>query len=214
MGQRRTRPLEAVRAATGGRVLPPVPHALLRLQRQAGNRAVAGLVHRQEDAGAAAALIPPRESKEAAAARQAGVAEVARRESQQWWKRSVEGQVEYGAVIFQRGRSFGSTPARTSKEDSTVDIGQHEANAGCPPGTMPVGYWHTHPLVVDPSTKKERPRLQGDEAFSSADVATARNNQFAAFVRDMYGFHALSLDAWFNEWTFQPWNPAKVPSAH
>ena len=213
-GERRRLRRETTGAvATASVASRPDVHRLLRLQRQAGNRAVTALVQRQ-DGGAGVGLIPPRESKEAAEARQKGVAEVARRESQRWWKTSVEAQVEYGAVIFQQGKTFGSAPARTSKEDSTVDIGQHSPNAGCPRGTMPVGYWHTHPLVVDPLTKADRPKLEGDAAFSAADVATAQDNQLAAFVRDLHGFHALSVGAWFNPWTFPQWNPAKVPPGY
>ena len=49
-------------------------------------------------------------------------------------KLSIERRKEYGAMICLQAGKY---------------VGQHEDNRGCPPGSKPVAYYHTHPLGRD-----------------------------------------------------------------
>ena len=155
--------------------------------------------------------MPPRERIEDAHLRQPKVAAVAALRAGKAFAESQLNQQEHGGVIYRDGKGrIASTDTRISDATDSVDIGVRDANASCPAGTLPVAYWHTHPLAVDPLTKAPRKQLEGDEAFSSGDVDVAKQYQLAAFVQDQFGFHALSVEAWFDPWTFTEWAPPKI----
>lgn len=59
--------------------------------------------------------------------------------------RSIVERSEYGGMIYLQNGSCLATPPRTQGNPTTVDVGQRLPNCGCPPGTKPVGYYHTHP---------------------------------------------------------------------
>ncbi len=59
--------------------------------------------------------------------------------------KSIEERAEYGGMIYQKEKTFGATEPRTQGFGNTVNVGQWELNRGCPEGSMPVAYYHTHP---------------------------------------------------------------------
>lgn len=178
------------------------------LQREAGNAAVRTLVQRDEEA-AGPAPVPPAQTRKEVEARQGQVAAAAKASCAAAFAASRKQQVEHGAVLYEERGVVKSAPTRigSPQSDDSVDIGVHDPNAGCPAGTMPVGYWHTHPLAHDPLTGAPRQPRTGDDAFSDGDRAVAHDNQLAAFVQDQFGFHALSIDAWYDPGTYTPWRP-------
>ena len=63
--------------------------------------------------------------------------------------RSIKEKIEYGAVICKNNRTdqLSATKLRSSTDsDNTVDVGLSEPNCGCPEGTSPVAFYHTHPF--------------------------------------------------------------------
>lgn len=192
-------------AAARGRRAPV--HPLHHLQSVVGNAAVAAFVQRQDEEQAQP--VRPAQTRQEVEARQRRVAAAARAACAGAWVASRKSGIEHGAVLFEEGGVVKSAPTRigSKKSDDSVDVGVHDANAGCPQGTMPVGYWHTHPLSHDPLTKSPREKRTGDDAFSEGDKAVARDNQLAAFVQDQFGFHELSVGAWYDAGTYTPWRP-------
>jgi Domain of unknown function (DUF4329) len=71
--------------------------------------------------------------------------------------------------------------ARTQDEPNTVDVGQHEENCGCPPGAIPVAYYHTHPLYSQAGM-----RASYDE-FSGEDKDVAKEHEIDAYVGTLDG---------------------------
>lgn len=180
---------------------------LLELQRTAGNQAVRSLLV-QRDEQTPTPIAPPAQSEAEVLARQPAVAQAAKKAATAIWKKSHAEQHEYGGILYQDGRGkVSSTEARTSSEKTSVDVGQEQTNAGCPAGTMPVGYWHTHALELDPLTHEPRKKLDGDAAFSQADIDTGHDYQLAAFVQDKFAFHALSVGKWFDPSVYTQWRP-------
>lgn len=62
---------------------------------------------------------------------------------------SVNGRpTEYGGMIYRNSGSgvLGST-GPFHKPGNAVDIHQDEQNMGCPQGTLPVAWYHTHPFA-------------------------------------------------------------------
>lgn len=62
---------------------------------------------------------------------------------------SVNGRpTEYGGVIYRNGTTrelAGTGPFHNP--GNSVDVHQNEPNMGCPDGTVPVAWYHTHPLA-------------------------------------------------------------------
>ncbi len=58
---------------------------------------------------------------------------------------SIQLRSEYGGMIYEKGGTCYAMPPRTQGNPTTVDVGVHSPNHGCPPGTTPVAYYHTHP---------------------------------------------------------------------
>ena len=59
--------------------------------------------------------------------------------------KSIQQRKEYGGMIYAKNDHFFAMPPRTQGNPTTVDVGQRLPNCGCPPGTRPVAYYHTHP---------------------------------------------------------------------
>ena len=71
--------------------------------------------------------------------------QVARQALNQILAKSIEERKEYGGMIYNRNGLCVAMPPRTQGNPTTVDVGQRLPNCGCPPGTNPVAYYHTHP---------------------------------------------------------------------
>lgn len=60
--------------------------------------------------------------------------------------KSMVDQIEYGGVIYEKkGGGFGNTGPYRGVSANEVDVGQDRQNQGCPVGTKPVAWFHTHP---------------------------------------------------------------------
>jgi len=60
---------------------------------------------------------------------------------------SIEKRAEYGGMIYVLKGQVLAKPPRTQGDPTKVDVGTHEPNCGCPPGSAPVAYYHTHPTA-------------------------------------------------------------------
>ena len=61
--------------------------------------------------------------------------------------KSIEEMAEYGGMIYlQAGAPIAKSPV-TQGYPNKVDMGQDKPNCGCPFGTTPIAYYHTHPVV-------------------------------------------------------------------
>jgi hypothetical protein len=94
---------------------------------------------------------------------------------------SIERRKEYGAMICRQAGKYVAFKARTQDEPNTVDVGQHEENCGCPPGAIPVAYYHTHPLYSQAGM-----RASYDE-FSDEDKGVAKEHEIDAYVGTLDG---------------------------
>ena len=90
--------------------------------------------------------------------------EVARRALNQILVESIEHKIEYGGMICKSGSDYIALEPRTQHDPASVDVGQHQANAGCPPDTKPVAIYHTHPSYSVAGMKADY------NAFSENDV--------------------------------------------
>jgi Domain of unknown function (DUF4329) len=87
---------------------------------------------------------------------------------------SISRMVEYGGMIYKSGNTFYALAARTQSDPTTVDVGVHEPNHGCPDGTQPVAYYHTH-------TRNSVGGFKGDyNAFSPEDKDVAKDNDLVS----------------------------------
>jgi Domain of unknown function (DUF4329) len=96
-------------------------------------------------------------------------------------KLSIERRREYGAMICLKAGQYVAFKARTQDEPNTVDVGQHEDNCGCPPGSTPVAYYHTHPIASQAGMKAEY------NEFSDEDKAVAKEHHIDAYVGSVDG---------------------------
>jgi len=60
-------------------------------------------------------------------------------------QKSITERCEYGGMIYLLAGEYHANDPRTQGYGNTVNIGQYEANRGCPDGAMAVAYYHTHP---------------------------------------------------------------------
>ncbi|WP_376098425.1 DUF4329 domain-containing protein [Roseomonas sp. CCTCC AB2023176] len=92
---------------------------------------------------------------------------------------SIATRTELGAVVC-RARDGGLSDAEVKVGlGNTVDIGQREPNCGCPAGTTPVAFWHTHPVELfgtGPGT------MHGEADFSPPDLDIADDLGIPAFL--------------------------------
>lgn len=93
---------------------------------------------------------------------------------------SISDKIEYGAVICRDDRTgaLSETERRASAEsDNQVDVGQYLPNCGCPAGTTPVAYYHTHPF-----DRVAGGTMRADPNFSTPDMQIANDYQLVAFL--------------------------------
>ena len=76
---------------------------------------------------------------------------------------SIEQRSEYGGMIYEKSGTCYTTPPRTQGNPTTVDVGVHLPNHGCPPGTKPVAYYHTHPTYSVASMKADYNEFDDDD---------------------------------------------------
>ena len=96
-------------------------------------------------------------------------------------KFSIERRKEYGAMICLQAGKYVAFKARTQDESNTVDVGQHEDNCGCPPGSKPVAYYHTHPLYSYADMRASY------NEFSDEDKGVAKEHEIDAYVGTLDG---------------------------
>ncbi len=95
---------------------------------------------------------------------------VARAALQKILLESITYKREHGGMICLDGSVYRAMKARTSYEACRVDVGVHDENHGCPPGTQPVAYYHTH-------TAESIGVFKGQyNEFSPEDQAVAKDN--------------------------------------
>jgi len=58
---------------------------------------------------------------------------------------SISERSEYGGMIYLQDGKYHANEPRTQGYGNTVNVGQYESNKGCPEGSTPVAYYHTHP---------------------------------------------------------------------
>ncbi len=107
--------------------------------------------------------------------------EAARKALNKTLKLSIERRKEYGAMICLKAGKYVAFKARTQDEPNTVDVGQHEDNCGCPPGSTPVAYYHTHPLYSQASLSASY------NEFSDEDKDVAKDHSIDAYVGTLDG---------------------------
>jgi hypothetical protein len=111
-----------------------------------------------------------------------GLDNVARKALNEILATSVQEIKEYGGMIYMEGGVCKAMPPRTQKDPTRVDVGQHEPNCSCPAGTIPVAYYHTHPVY-------EIAGMQGKyNEFSDDDKDVAREHGLdAAYLGSLDG---------------------------
>jgi hypothetical protein len=77
--------------------------------------------------------------------RNPAIEKVARKILNSILEKSITERCEYGGMIYMLGDQILANPPRTQGYGNTVNVGQYEPNRGCPNGSMPVAYYHTHP---------------------------------------------------------------------
>ncbi len=101
-------------------------------------------------------------------------------------------------MIYRDRDGYAATEPRTQDLPTTVDVGVHEPNHGCPDGTTPVAYYHTHPTYSVGGVKADF------EIFSPEDKNVASDNGLAsAYVGTLDGSF-LRYDVKLNKVTKLP----------
>ena len=59
--------------------------------------------------------------------------------------KSIMERKEYGGMIYLLDGAYHANEPRTTGYGNTVDVGQREANRGCPEGATAAAFYHTHP---------------------------------------------------------------------
>lgn len=82
---------------------------------------------------------------------------------------SIEEIKEYGGMLYiEKGRCK-AMPARSQGEPNKVDVGQYEPNCGCPDGTTPVAYYHTHPTYSIAGFKGDYNKMSDEDKDVAKD---------------------------------------------
>lgn len=104
---------------------------------------------------------------------------------------SIRRRVEYGGMIYLQNGRFFATPARTQDEPARVDVGTDEPNLGCPEGTTPVAYYHTHPTYSVAGFKGDYANFSEgrdkQDSDSDADLPLARAKKIDAYLGTLDG---------------------------
>jgi hypothetical protein len=88
--------------------------------------------------------------------------------------RSIEERKECGGMIYEQHGFYHAMPPLTQGNPTTVNVGQDSPNCGCPPGTMPVAYYHTHPTYSVAGLRADY------NVFSDADKDVALDHNLVA----------------------------------
>ena len=85
--------------------------------------------------------------------------------------KSLKDQCEYGGVFYRRSRNGAIEHTGSFKgpaQQGTVDIGHKKPNMGCPDGSIPVAWYHTHPFVLNSQgmAYASKEFIEGDSAIS------------------------------------------------
>jgi hypothetical protein len=107
--------------------------------------------------------------------------EAARKALNKILKCSIKWRKEYGAMICRKAGKYVALQWRTQNEPNKVDVGQNEENCGCPPGSTPVAYYHTHPLYSQAGMKARY------NEFSDEDIDVANGHSIDAYVGTLDG---------------------------
>jgi len=94
---------------------------------------------------------------------------------------SINSRSEYGGVIYLQDGKSSYTEARTQGYGNTVNVGQYEPNRGCPEGSTPVAYYHTHPNIKAGGFKMEYNK------YSPEDIALAEDMGLDAYMGSLDG---------------------------
>ena len=78
-------------------------------------------------------------------------------------------------------------PPRTQDEPSTVDVGTHEPNCGCPENSKPVAYYHTHVVLSQAGFKGDYNKFSNDEKNELGDIPVAKANKIDAYLGTLDG---------------------------
>jgi hypothetical protein len=94
---------------------------------------------------------------------------------------SISLRREYGGVIYRMpgsGRIGITGPFKGDREDH-VDVGQEKPNFGCPDGSKPVAWYHTHPIKEKFSVTPQgvvRMAMEWDKFIEGDQVISDGNN--------------------------------------
>ena len=77
--------------------------------------------------------------------RNPAIEKVARKILNSILSKSITQRCEYGGMIYHLDGQYYANEPRTQGYGNTVNVGQYENNRGCPKGSAPVAYYHTHP---------------------------------------------------------------------
>lgn len=108
--------------------------------------------------------------------------EFARDQLQEVLPASIASGFESGAVICRALASgaLSATRVRTGTVKHTVDVGTALPNCGCPAGTTPVAYFHTHPSPA--GAVAATPGATVAKSFSDDDIDVAKDYGLIAYV--------------------------------
>ncbi|MDN4590982.1 hypothetical protein DBA29_21095 [Xenophilus aerolatus] len=94
---------------------------------------------------------------------------------------SVNSRIEYGGMLYSLGGLIYAQDPVTQYERTTVNVGHRAPNCGCPPGSIPMAYYHTHPIYSIGKLKGEY------NVFSDDDIEVAKSVSIDAYVGTLDG---------------------------
>ena len=111
--------------------------------------------------------------------------------------KSILKRAEYGGMIYAQDGKYSYTEARSQGYGNTVNVGHRDENRGCPQGSQPVAYYHTHPNFQAGKLPMEYNK------FSEEDISLAEELGLPAYMG--------SLDGTF--WVYDPKvkKPIEIP---
>lgn len=95
--------------------------------------------------------------------------------------KSITERREYGGMIYELDGIYHANDPRTQGFGNTVNVGQYEPNKGCPKGSTPVAYYHTHPNFSAGSIPMKY------NEFSDEDKDLARDLKLDAYLGTLDG---------------------------
>jgi hypothetical protein len=95
---------------------------------------------------------------------------------------SIGQRAEYGGMIYMLRGNYHATDPVTQCEPNKVDVGLYKPNKGCPENSIPVAYYHTHPILQYAGMHAEYSTFSKDE-----DLELARSNKIDAYLGTLDG---------------------------